>query len=406
MARRRSPDEFDASRREFFRAFGKQTVQNAGALAGAAAELRRTSLAAAHELFDVNQSTPGAVATPAAVERESTGVDESFRSAYRYTGDSIVLLDQRLLPGRTQTFECLEPKEVAAAIAARAISPGPILAELAAYAIAMSARQAVDRTEASRDQVVKAGAGSLRAARREVRALTAAVERMEARYDELANSGAAGGAIADGLKAEADAIASEAAEAHAEIGLAAAELIAKSRGGEAHLYNVLLHGDGGPLSCGLIGMATALLQALGERRGVHAWVTAGAPSDEGARVTSYQLGQLDIPHTVIPDTAVAWLLANQRPDAVILRGDAVAANGDTVALIGALNVAQLAQSEAVPVIVLAPSSSLNLAAPDGRGLGLDLLAGAALAVAGQVKLEPVYDLVPAPLVTAHVSEAG
>ena len=86
-------------------------------------------------------------------------------------------------------------------------------------------------------------------------------------------------------------------------------------------------------------------------------------SSEGTRVAALQLTQMDVPHTVISDTAVGWLLSSRRLDAALLRGDTVAANGDTLALIGSLNVATLATAAEVPVFVIAPTTSLTSAPP-------------------------------------------
>ncbi len=393
-----SGEGHDPSRREFFRTVTRQTVTNAGAVVGAANELQRTSLAAARELLEVPEPVAGGRSTVTRAEASAPAPAPDFRSAYRYTGDAIVVLDQRELPGRTVTFEAREPNPIAASIRLGAVTAGPVLGELAAYAVALSARRASDRTTAAREQVVRAAAGTLRSARRDVRALVAAVDRMESRYDVLASGGATGAEIADGLTAEAEAIAATATLAHAQVGRLTAEAIAAARGdaldatGERPIH-VLMHGDAGPLTCGMVGMSTTCFRSLLDAgAGLHVWVTAAAPANEGVRVAAYQLAQSDVPHTVIPDTAVGWLLANEPVDAVLLRADAVARNGDTAALVGALQVAQLARAAGVPVLAFAPRASLDPDLPDLEGF---------LPSRGI----PIADVVPAALIRRVLTEA-
>jgi methylthioribose-1-phosphate isomerase len=401
MARSDPADDApDPSRRQFFRTFGRETVRQAGAVAGAAAELRRSSLAAARVLFDpdapATDSARAADSAPAA-QVDRSAPDATFRSAYRFTGTEIVALDARQLPGRVETIVLVEPSEVASAIRVGAINGGPVLAELGAYALVMAARAAVDRPAVGRDQQVHAAAGTLRAAKQEVRALAWVIDRLEARYAELAGQGSDGTAIADALASEADSIASEAAAAHGRIGRIGARAIHPAA---EEPLNLVMHGDMGPLSCGLVGMGTALIQELRDTgRSVHAWVTEGGPGGEGGRLVAFQLRQLDVPFTVIPDAAVAWLLDHRRVDALLLRGDRVCGNGDCGVLIGGLAAALVAASAGVPVHVLAPRNAVDPGAADGAAIRADTSVDA-----GQTRLNPHSDVVPAELITSIISE--
>lgn len=403
MARRAAQPEHDPSRREFFKTFSRQTIQNAGAVAGAASEIRRTSLAAARELLDMDAvASPApatrAVVTPAPIE---SAPQETFRSAYRWSGDAVVVLDQRELPERVITFECTAPNEVASALRSGAVTPGPVMGQVAAYGVALAASLAVDKTPEAAEQFVRGAADGIKASRGEVRAVRAAVTRMISRYDELANAGADGASIRDGLIAAADDLAAEAIVSCAVIARAWSGLLVGDQ------LSILMHGDTGPLSCGMVGMGTAGLQALiGAGSSVHVWVTDGAPGGEGTRITALQLTQLDIPHTVIPDSATGWLMANRRLNAVVLRGDTVAANGDTATLLGSLSVAELAHAANVPVYVLAPELSWDHAASDASHLALDLRSAAELGSASRARLNPPFDIVPAGVVSAYVTETS
>ncbi len=424
----------DPSRREFFRTFSRDAVRNVGAAVGAAAELRRSSAEAARELLDL-----GAVAVrpeagaarlagaPSTEERQPGPDAATFRSPYRYTGEELLILDQRLLPGEVISVACRAPSEVASAIRAGAINRGPVLAEVAAYALALAARDAGGRSRQSLDTHVDAAANTLRVARGDVRALGYGVERAQARYRSLAASEAPIGQTYDELRTVADELAAEAAAAHAAIGRAGAALIddpgaghsGRAGDGNDGVLHLLVHGDMGPLSCGLVGMGTALLLALIDAgRRVHVWLPQGAPDNEGARIGDLQLTQLDVPHTNIPDAAVGWLLANRHIAAVLLRGDVVCANGDVGTVVGSLGIARLAATASVPVYVLAPRSAIDPAAADGSALRVDLRSASEQLAAGGTddmpsgrpvvfgaRLTPHSDVVPADLVERAVSEA-
>ena len=403
MARSDPPDAArDPSRRAFFRTFGRETVRQAGAVAGVAAELRRTSMEAARVLFDPSASatdSPDTADNPQSAKVDQSAPDATFRSPYRFTGTEIVALDARQLPGRIQTIVLAEPSEVASAIRIGAINGGPVLAELGAYALVMAARAAVGRPDVGRDQQIHAAAGTLRAAKREVRALAWAIDRMEARYTELAGQSTDASAIADGLKSEANSIASEASAAHGKIGRIGATAVPPAA---EEPLNLLMHGDMGPLSCGLVGMGTALIQELRDAgRAVHVWVTDAAPGGEGGRVAAFGLRQLDVPFTVIPDTAVAWLFDHRRVDALLLRGDRVCANGDCGVLIGGLSAALVATAAGVPVHVLAPLNAVDPGAADGAAIRADTSFAP-----GATRLNPQGDVVPAELITRIITEAA
>ncbi len=355
-------DEHDPTRREFFRTFGRETVRQAGAVAGAAAELRRTGLDAARTLFDPDATATDSASVAVAAPPRQSVVDESrpdatFRSAYRFTGAEIVALDARQLPDRVATLVLSDPSEVASAIRSGVINGGPVLAEVGAYALAMAARAAVDRPAVGRDQQIRAAVNTLRGAKPEVHALAWAVYRMEALYLQADGQATNPTDLADRLQSEADSVASGNSTAHAEIGRIGASQLLQAGAGPIDL---LMHGDMSPLSCGLVGMGTALIQAMRDAgREIHVWVTECAPSGEGGRVAAFGLRQLDVPFNVIPDAAVGWLLGQHKVDALVLRGDRAATNGDVGVLIGGLAAAVVAKFNEVPVHVLAPRSAFD-----------------------------------------------
>ncbi|MDL2335867.1 MAG: hypothetical protein QFC55_07545, partial [Chloroflexota bacterium] len=330
------------------------------------------------------------VVDPIAPMVDQSQPDATFRSAYRFNGTDIVALDARQLPGRVQTLVLSEPSEVASAIRAGAINAGPVLAEVGAYGLVMAARAAVARPDVGRDQQVRAAADTLRAAKREVHALRWAVDRLESLYLELAGQAIDPTALADRLESEADSIATTNVRAQLEIARIGADLTGADK---VEPIDLLMHGDMGPLSCGAVGMGTALIQQLRDRdHEVRVWLTDAAPSGEGGRVAAYQLRQLDVPFSVIPDSALGWLFDRHRLDAVLLRGDRVAADGDCGVLVGGLSAAIVAAAADVPVHVLAPRNAFDPGAADGAAMRVD------------AAFLPTSDVLPAQLITRVISE--
>ena len=394
-------DGADPTRREFFRTFGRESIRNVGSVVGAASEIRRATSVAAQDIFAV----PGA-GRPAEHEESPETVDASFNSAYRLGDGAILALDQRELPGRMSILSLREPTEVSSAIRSTAINGGPILGEVAAYALTLVAQRMAGAEQDERDRAFSAATNTLRTPRTDVHALGAAIARMESAYSRDPHA----------LKAEADNIASAAQAAYSALGRAGASFVAQSS--PEGTINLLMHGDMGPLTSGMVGTGTALINSLlSDGRAVHVWITEAAPSNEGARVAALQLTQLDVPHTVIADTAVAWLLASRHIDAALVRGDTVGSNGDTLAPIGSLNVATLATAADVPVLVIAPGTSFDDTTADVRSLVLELRSPAEGLPASPttpaprptvfgVRLNPTVDVIPRSFVSGYVTESG
>jgi methylthioribose-1-phosphate isomerase len=410
-------DASELDRRGFFRAFGRQTVQAAGSLAGALDAVRRGGTAAAGELLNLGLGDPDANAqrlsgVPGALEPSLTPADTGFRSPYRLVGDTLFLLDQRGIPGAAPDVECRTANDVAAAMRNGVVRGGPVLAQVAAYGIALTAARAVEGPEHRRLSRIRTQAAGIRAARPSARPVRWAVARMTARLEAVATSPSRRD-VAEALRAEADAIATEIAAAHAAIGRHGASLLRRPDDGSS--LHVLLHGNAGALAGGLVGTALAVVAgAAAGGRSVEAWVTETRPTLEGSRLTAWELARSDIPTTVLPDAAVAWLLERERIDVVLLGAEWIAANGDVANVIGSRTVAAMAFRHRVPVLVCAPLATVDLGTADGWAIPeehrppsevLRLPSGGWPSHLGAV-FAPVNDIVPAPLVTALVTEAG
>ena len=144
------------------------------------------------------------------------------------------------------------------------------------------------------------------------------------------------------------------------------------------------------------------------------WVDETRPLLQGARLTMWELDRLGIDATLIPDSAAASLMAAGEVDLAIVGADRIAANGDVANKVGTYAVAVLARQHGIPFYVAAPTSTIDLATPSGRAIRIEqrdpeevrTFAGHPVAPAGSAVYNPAFDVTPARLVTAVVTEVG
>jgi len=310
-----------------------------------------------------------------------------------------------------------------------AVRGGALMAQMAAYGLALTAAERAGQPAAARDAELRRTARALADARPSARLPAWAMGRLDARRVALAES-ADGEEVATALRDEADAIAAAIQLGNAAISAALADLLVASHADGRPLC-VLVHGDPGALSSGLVGTAiTALADLHARGRELRIFVTETRPFMEGARLASWELRQAGIRHKVIADSAVAWLLQQEAIDAVLVAAEWIAANGDSAAVVGSRGIAQQvvavaeAPSEASAateapapsgprVIVSALSSTIDPNTPDGSAIPVEMrpardmaayLAGFSVHVADV--LVPVADVIPASAISVLVTERG
>jgi methylthioribose-1-phosphate isomerase len=168
----------------------------------------------------------------------------------------------------------------------------------------------------------------------------------------------------------------------------------------------LTHCNAGGLATGGYGSAVGALRAAAERGLLeHVLVDETRPLLQGARLTAWELEQDGIPHAVIADSAAGSLMARGEVDLVVTGADRIAANGDTANKIGTYSLAVLAAHHRVPFYVVAPSSTLDRATPDGSGIPIEERDPAELTERFPAR-NPAFDVTPAVLIAAIVTEGG
>jgi methylthioribose-1-phosphate isomerase len=168
----------------------------------------------------------------------------------------------------------------------------------------------------------------------------------------------------------------------------------------------LTHCNAGGLATGGYGSAVGALRAAAERGLLErVLVDETRPLLQGARLTAWELERADIPHAVIADSAAASFMARREVDLVVTGADRIAANGDTANKIGTYSLAVLAAHHEIPFYVVAPTSTIDRAAPDGSRIPIEERDPAELTSRFTAR-NPAFDVTPAPLITAIVTEDG
>ena len=308
----------------------------------------------------------------------------------RWDGQMLELLDQRLLPHEVRWLACRDSASVADAIRALVVRGAPAIGIAAAYGAVL----------AQREGRFGAGVAQLRAARPTAVNLVWALDRMQAL--------AADGADAQRLLAEARAIEAEDLAANRAMAAAGAQLIEPGAG-------VLTHCNTGALATAGLGTALGVIRA-GVASGRIARVFAGEtrPWLQGARLTMWELQQDGITATLIIDSAAAALMRSGAVQWVIVGADRIAANGDVANKIGTYALALMARHHGVRLMVVAPSSTVDLQTASGDSIEIESrdpaevlgCGGRRHAPEGVAAWNPVFDITPAPLVDVLVTERG
>lgn len=402
------PTPPDPSRRRFFRQFAGDVVSSAGQLIGAVDTLRTESM---REARGILEEGTGGQARSGPLSGPPTG----FRTPFRFAPDDdhvLLLVDQRALPDRLDEVRITNANSAARAIRDMVVRGAPAIGQVAAIGLALSAHLARRAAPYARKAIVEGASRTLVAARPTAVNLRWAVDRVRMRFEALVEAGADGQAIADAMRAEADAIVAEATDDHgrlAEAGLA----ILPSPAGRA--LNVLTHCNTGPLACGQYGTALGIVQAAHHAEvPLHVWVDETRPYLQGARLTAWELAQAGVPHTLIADVAAGSLIAKGEVDIIVVGADRIAANGDTANKVGTYPLSVVAARHGIPFYVCAPLSSVDPTAPYGDAIPIEdrpadevlSFRGTRIAPAGTAVRNPSFDVTPAELITGIVTEEG
>jgi methylthioribose-1-phosphate isomerase len=325
-----------------------------------------------------------------------------LRPLYR-EGRALRLLDQRLLPSEEVWLSLERAAEVALAIRDMAVRGAPAIGVAAAYGAAFAMRSGESNPPAERFETARR---LLAATRPTAVNLFSALTRMDLRF-RLEAAGAPD-AIEAALLAEADAIAAEDIAACLRIGAFGAPLLAGERA-------VLTHCNAGALATAGYGTALGVIRgAVAAGKRIRVLASETRPFLQGARLTAWELARDRIPVEIITDSMAGHFLSRGDIEAVVVGADRIAANGDTANKIGTYSLAVLARENRVPFYVAAPTTTVDLACPDGTRIPIEerapsevlSFAGKTVAPAGVSARHVAFDVTPARYITAIVTDRG
>ena len=328
----------------------------------------------------------------------------------RWNSDRVELLDQRELPNDERYLLLTEVEEVAEAIEELAIRGAPAIGCAAAMGVALGAwRSAAGSLDALVAELESQVIPRLERTRPTAVNLFWALNRMRGTLARLAEiPGASPESLRTGLWAEAETILEDDKAICRDIGQAGLGLLPDGS-------RVLTHCNAGALATGGYGTALGLVRAAVESgRSIRVLADETRPLLQGARLTAWELSRDGIPVEVCTDNMAGYLMQQGEIDLVVVGADRIAANGDVANKIGTYAVAVLANAHSIPFYVAAPLSTIDPEIADGSEIPIEIRGRDEIArVGGRTLLpeqvgvrQPAFDVTPAALVTALVTEKG
>ncbi|MGI8689444.1 MAG: S-methyl-5-thioribose-1-phosphate isomerase [Thermomicrobiales bacterium] len=334
-----------------------------------------------------------------------TDGQENFR-AVAWRNGAVVLIDQTRLPHEEVWLTLRTPDEVAHAIRMMQVRGAPAIGVAGAAGVALAAHEWDAQDTRMLTMHIAMRAEELRATRPTAVNLGWAIDRMMRVARAAAPAGPA--TLRAALVAEVGAIADEDRAQSERMAAYGAPLM--PAGG------ILTHCNTGALvTAGGDGTALAVIRAAWRQgMNLHVYADETRPRLQGARLTMWDLKRWGIPSTLIVDGAAASLMRRGLIQAVIVGADRIAANGDTANKIGTYSAALAARAHGIPFYVAAPYSTFDLSIPDCDATPIEERAAAEVTDIGGVRIapegiavaNPAFDITPAELITAIITDTG
>ncbi|MFE0189627.1 S-methyl-5-thioribose-1-phosphate isomerase [Streptomyces sp. NPDC058989] len=322
------------------------------------------------------------------------------RASLSWDDGTIVVVDQRALPGEYRMLRLETVDQVVDAITSLAVRGAPAIGLAGALGVALSAyRHCSDGM--TDEAAVRSDAARLSSARPTAVNLAWAVRRAVGRLAEGPEA----------VLAEAMTMLDEDAVVNRTAAERAADLVEAQFPGEP--VRLLTHCNTGRLATAAVGTALGAIIELSERgRVTEVLVDETRPLLQGARLTAWELGEAGVPYRLCVDSAAAAAMAQGLVDCVLVGADRIAANGDVANKIGTYGLAVAAARHGIPFVVVAPESTWDRELADGSGIVVEErastevtdFAGVEVAPAGAAVFNPAFDVTPAELITAIASE--
>jgi methylthioribose-1-phosphate isomerase len=324
----------------------------------------------------------------------------------RWEAGRLVLLDQTRLPVEEVERACASWPEVAHAIRTLVVRGAPAIGVAAAFGVVLAAQASRAATHAGLLADVEEAIKGLAATRPTAVNLFWALDRMRRLVVSSAQVPVA--TLRARLLEEAQAILAEDLAANRAMGVHGVALVPDGA-------RLLTHCNAGALATAGYGTAVGVIRAAHERGKLAlVWVDETRPVMQGSRLTAWELAREGIPHRLIPDVAAGFVMKRGLVDLVVTGADRIAANGDTANKIGTYSIAVLAGHHGIPFYVAAPSSTIDASIPTGEAIVIEErdaaevrgVAGRQTAPAASPVYNPAFDVTPAALISAIITERG
>ena len=324
----------------------------------------------------------------------------------RWLDGELHLLDQTKLPGAAEYICCNDYNIVAEAIKRLSVRGAPAIGAAAAYGLVLGAMGLEAGNTSEFIAGVERVAGDLAATRPTAVNLTWALNRV---LDRVKNSlPAEPEELLKIMLNEAHTIFNEDFEGNLAMGKYALELIPQGA-------RILTHCNAGALATAGYGTALGVIRAAREAgKNISVYADETRPLLQGARLTAWEMVQEGIPVTLITDNMAGYLMARGMVDLVVVGADRIAANGDAANKIGTYGVAVLAKEHGIPFYVAAPLSTVDMSLPSGSDIPIEErhpgevthFAGQMVAPEGVKVWNPAFDVTPARLIAAIITDRG
>jgi methylthioribose-1-phosphate isomerase len=324
--------------------------------------------------------------------------------AIEWAGEKLRLLDQTKLPVETTVFEADRYQDVIRAVKEMRVRGAPALGVVAAYGVAMAARDIPRGERGSFLTRLKEAGREIESARPTAVNMTWAVRRLL----DLAEAEPDAAAVPGRLLDEARTMQEEDEEVNRRIGRFGSEILPDAGA-------VLTHCNTGALATAGYGTALGVIRAAWEAgKRFHVFHTETRPFLQGARLTAWELVQLGIPSTLIVDSSAGVLLSQGEVSCVVVGADRIAANGDVANKVGTYTLAVLSRENGVPFYVAAPTSTVDLSLSSGEDIPIEerraeevtSFGGVRTAPEGIGVWNPSFDVTPHKYVGGIITEVG
>lgn len=324
----------------------------------------------------------------------------------RWIDGVVRMLDQRLLPEAEIYRDFTRCSEVASAIHDMVIRGAPAIGVAAGYGLALIAFHSKKHRITDFIDELNIGMQELKDSRPTAVNLFWAIKRIKAIIDEADNVNL------DQLRERIIANAVEIADEDVQMNLSMA------KNGQQFIpdnANVIHHCNTGTLAATGIGTALGVLRMAHENgKRIHVFVDETRPRLQGARLTSWELKKLGIPHTVIVDSASGYFMKRMKIDACFVGCDRIAANGDVANKIGTYNLAIVAKAHGVSFYSVGPTSSIDMSITSGEEIPIEERSAREIISIGEQQItpqgvhvaNPAFDITPAKYVSAIITERG